>query len=86
LAASERKRQLRSKVTIDDAFAVALRGSAEHPILRRGTQKDGADGMALLIADDELAKVDAYETSDYQRIAVVLVSGREAFTYVSAKT
>ena len=43
-------------------------------------------GMVLEVTDDELAKTDAYEAPHaYKRIAVTLVSGREAWVYVHAR-
>lgn len=69
-------------VRIMDEAVVALSGSAEHPILRRGTAEDAVEGLALAINDDDLAKADAYETADYRRISVQLASGRQSFVYV----
>lgn len=70
-------------VRISDESVIAVSGSAEHPILRPGTSEDSVGGNALRLTADDLAKADAYETTDYRRIAVELASGREAFVYVA---
>lgn len=69
-------------VRIMDEAVVALSGSAEHPILRRGASEDRVKGMALVIGAEDLARADAYETADYRRISVRLASGRQSFVYV----
>lgn len=40
-------------------------------------------GRVLLLTRGELERVDAYETSAYRRVRVVLQSGRRAFVYVA---
>lgn len=46
--------------------------------------KDGGriDGRVLIITQDELTTLDAYEGECYLRIRVWLVSGREAWVYI----
>jgi hypothetical protein len=72
-----------STVMIGDPTVVEVSGLAEHLILVPG---DGPpiEGVAFELSDEELQKADAYETSAYQRIEVVLKSGRHAFVYVAA--
>jgi hypothetical protein len=69
-------------VRILDEAVVAVSGSAEHPILRRGAAEDRIEGLALAINDEDIAKADAYETADYRRISVLLASGRRSFVYI----
>jgi len=67
---------------ITDADVVALSGLAEHPVLRRGSPGDTVPGSALRVSEQDLARADAYEVSDYTRIGVTLGSGRRAYAYV----
>lgn len=69
---------------ITDPDVVALSGSDEHPVLRRGLVNDQVEGMALAVSDEDLRHADLYEVSDYVRIAVMLGSGKRAFVYVHA--
>ena len=74
-----------TNVRIADARVVRLSGSAEHRMLRAsGQPTDQVDGAALELTDDELLIADAYETSQYQRVAVLTANGRQAFVYVAA--
>ena len=70
-------------VEITDASVVAMSGSDRHPILKRSADPgDHVEGSALAIAAGDVAAADAYEVSDYRRIAVELASGRRAWAYV----
>ena len=74
-----------TKVRIDDARVLRLSGSAVHSMLRAsGRPTDRVDGAVLELTDDELLIADAYETSQYQRVAVLTANGRQAFVYVAA--
>lgn len=70
-------------LTITNPDVIATSGSDSHPVLRPGTDGDVVDGAYLIITDDELAAVDAYEVDDYVRIEVELASGVRAWTYVA---
>lgn len=74
------------EVTISDPEVVAASGKAVHPVLRPAKAGSGelVDGMALEITGAELLMADAYETADYRRILLPLVSGLEAWVYVSS--
>jgi gamma-glutamylcyclotransferase (GGCT)/AIG2-like uncharacterized protein YtfP len=75
----------RTMVEITDPQVLATSGEAFHPIV--AASPDPADevaGTAFLITQAELAAADAYEVSDYKRVAVRLKSGREAWVYVKA--
>ena len=72
-------------VTISDEDAIATSGTAVHLVLdETGEAGDRVEGIVLQLTPAELAIADAYETSDYRRVAVTLASGREAFLYARA--
>lgn len=68
------------RLRITDPEVIALSGSDEHPVLRRGG--NGVSGSALAVTVDDLEHADRYEVDDYVRIAVTLASGRNAFVYI----
>lgn len=53
----------------------------EYPILIPD-KTSKVEGHVLQITDDELEKIDKYETSAYRRIKVKLQSGEDAWAYV----
>lgn len=70
---------------IEDPAVIATSGAADHPIIAfTGNAADEVKGMLLEITRDELLHADAYEVSDYQRIAVTLASGKRAWVYAKA--
>jgi hypothetical protein len=72
-------------VVIDDPDVVRLSGKAVHRIARAtGDPADRIAGVVFLLTRDELAATDAYETGAYDRVEVMLESGRTAFAYVCA--
>lgn len=72
-------------VEIKDAAVVAVSGASHHPIVRKtGDPADQIAGTVFRVTKAELLAADAYEVSDYRRIAVTLRSGLEAFVYVDA--
>ncbi len=74
------------RVRIVDPGVIAKSGRDEHLILRRSSTAGASVlGSALAIEPEDVAKADAYEVADYRRIAVTLVSGRNAFVYVAAE-
>jgi hypothetical protein len=71
-------------VAITDPQVVALSGKTHHPIVRSSENpNDEIRGMLFEITAEELAAADAYEVADYQRVAVILKSGAQAWVYVS---
>jgi hypothetical protein len=44
---------------------------------------DTVPGTVFAVTTAQLAKADAYEVDDYQRVLVTLVSGTEAWLYVA---
>ncbi|NNL82051.1 MAG: gamma-glutamylcyclotransferase, partial [Winogradskyella sp.] len=47
-----------------------------------GNPKDQIKGVVYEVTEAELAIADQYETADYRREQVVLVSGTESWVYV----
>jgi hypothetical protein len=75
-----------SLVGIDDPLVVATLGRTHHAnIIRTAMVDSRVPGTAFEITDAELARVDEYERAFmYERVAVVLASGAEAWVYVDA--
>lgn len=74
-----------SMFEIKDAEVVKTSGKTHHFMARpSGNPADEVPGIVFRITPAELAAADTYEVSDYQRIAVRLKSGLEAFVYVGA--
>jgi gamma-glutamylcyclotransferase (GGCT)/AIG2-like uncharacterized protein YtfP len=70
---------------ITDPDVVALSGETHHPIVvATGDVADTVPGAVFEISDDELIAADEYEVDDYRRVLVPLVSGAQAWVYVSA--
>lgn len=75
-----------SSVEIRDPKVIATSGEAIHHILKyTGNNTDEVKGVVFTISSAELAKADAYEVADYKRISVQLLSGKQAWVYVSAE-
>jgi hypothetical protein len=73
-----------SVVDIIDQKVIGVSGASRHPIIRfTGNSSDEVAGMVFQVTSGELTKADAYEVSDYRRIAVQLRSGRTAFAYAA---
>jgi gamma-glutamylcyclotransferase (GGCT)/AIG2-like uncharacterized protein YtfP len=71
-------------VQIADPDVLAKSGKAFHPIVMPGRKDDQVPGMVFEITVEELAAADAYEVSDYKRVAAQLASGKTAWVYVRA--
>ena len=72
-------------VTITDPDVIATSGSDRHPILMPSQCRDAAvEGTVFVVSAAELAAADEYEVDDYQRVAVPLRSGDQAWVYVFA--
>ncbi len=72
-------------VTIADEEVIATSGTTVHLVVDgTGDSADRVEGMVLSLSEAELAIADGYETADYRRVAVTLVSGAEAFLYARA--
>ena len=74
-----------SWVEITDPQVLASSGKTHHPIVAPTTEPGSSiKGMVFQITEAELAAADAYEVSDYKRVAVGLASGLTAWVYVQA--
>lgn len=72
-------------VEITDPEVLATSGKTHHPIVSPSDNpKDTVSGMVFQVTAQELSAADAYEVSDYKRVAVGLVSGLTAWVYVKA--
>lgn len=72
-------------VEITDPEVLATSGQSHHPIVSPSSDAaDSVEGMVFQISEEELAAADAYEVSDYKRVAVNLASGLTAWVYVKA--
>ncbi len=70
---------------INDPDVIAASGQTQHPIILPSTNpSDEIVGMAFELTESELTAADAYEVSDYKRVAVTLKSGCQSWVYVSA--
>lgn len=75
----------KAMIEITDPEVIEASGERFHPILlRTGLELDEVAGTVFEITAEELAAADAYEVSDYKRVAVRLRSGLEAWVYVKA--
>jgi len=73
-------------ITIRDPAVIELSSAERHLIVKpTGDQADRVAGTVFEITPEELARADSYETEDYVREEVLLVSGRRAFAYLAAK-
>lgn len=71
-------------VEITDPGVIAKSGKMHHPIVvRTGNDADRVPGMVFAITPAELAAADKYEVADYERVAVTLASGAQAWVYVA---
>ena len=76
---------LMSCLDITDPQVIAISGSSQHTIIRfTGNRSDAVTGVVFRVNAQELAKADAYEVSEYRRVAVRLASGLNAYVYVAS--
>ena len=76
-----------SLVRIEDPQVVATSGKTHHAnVTFNGRKESRVSGTVFEVTDAELAAADQYELpAKYERIAVVLASGKESWVYVSAR-
>ena len=73
-----------SLLRIEDAAVLRASGLSHHPIVRfSGDARDRIEGTVFEVSDAELARADAYEVSEYQRVLAPLASGAQAWVYVA---
>lgn len=53
-----------------------------HPIALPAHQDQSIQGMVFEVTEAELQSADQYEVEDYQRVSVILRSGKKAWAYV----
>lgn len=53
-----------------------------HPIAIPANRDQSIPGMVFEVTDTELQSADQYEVENYQRISVILRSGKKAWVYV----
>lgn len=74
-------------MTICDPLVIEISGKSVHAIARpSGDPSDRIEGLVFQVTAAELEAADRYESGPIRRIAVRLVSGCEAFVYVSDET
>lgn len=70
---------------ITDPAVIATSGADHHPVVAPSDDPaDEVPGTVFEITQAELEAADAYEVSDYARVAVKLRSGKQAWVYVRA--
>lgn len=73
-------------VAIDDPAVVATSGASHHPIVKfSGVADDVVAGKVFAVTAEELAHADRYEVAAYERVAVILASGLQAWIYIDAR-
>lgn len=71
---------------IRDPSVTAISGKRHHPIVvHTGNPEDKVRGTAMPVTAHDLTRSDAYEVSDYKRVRLTLVSGKQAWVYVDAE-
>ena len=69
---------------IIDPKVIAVSGEDIHSVLvRTQRETDKVEGMVFSISLEELQLADQYEVADYKRVCVQLLSGINAWVYVS---
>lgn len=75
-----------STILIKDESFLSKGGQEEELIaIRANNGIDRIEGMAFEISAEELLESDKYEPEDYERIKVVLRSGKEAWIYAERR-
>ncbi|WP_430412913.1 gamma-glutamylcyclotransferase family protein [Kordia sp.] len=73
------------QVQIIDTEVLAVSKEAFHPIIiQTNDKKDVVSGTLYKISQEELAKADTYEVSDYKRVEATFESGKKGWVYVKA--
>ncbi len=69
------------RLRITDPAVIAASGSDIHPALV-ADEAGTVEGRVLELSEEELARTDEYESVGYERVEVVLASGRIAWIYL----
>src|ERR1700737_4783412 len=77
----------RSSVRIEDPQVAAATGNTHHAnVAFNGNEDSRVPGTVFEVTDADLASADKFEAAFfYQRIAVTLASGRQAWVYAGAR-
>src|SRR5450432_3367340 len=71
---------------IEDETVIAISGKRQHTTARfTGRDSDVVFGTVFSVTPDEITNVDEYEVAAVARVAIVLLSGGRAWTYVDAR-
>lgn len=71
-----------STVTVEDPAFIADGVPEVHAIvIETGGGEDRVAGMVLDLTDDELARADAYEPREYERVHARVATGEEVWVY-----
>lgn len=71
------------QLQITDEAVLATSEQLFHPIaIPSANSTDCIHGMVFQVTEEELLHSDQYEVDDYQRVLVVLQSGKNAWVYV----
>lgn len=72
----------KKQVEIKDPIVIAQSGERFHPILvKNKLSSQEIKGSVLEVTAVELLKIDDYESEHYERVEVVLKSGKKAWLY-----
>ncbi|WP_066547372.1 MULTISPECIES: gamma-glutamylcyclotransferase family protein [unclassified Sphingomonas] len=74
----------RIMIEIDDPDVRDASGIATHPALVADPDAPPIPGQVFDVTNAELAAADVYESANYRRITVTLMSGRSAWVYIRA--
>ncbi len=67
---------------ITDPHVLATSNQAHHPIaMRTDNPDDRVLGTVFGLSKEDIARADEYEVDDYERVSVVLASGKTAWLY-----
>ncbi|WP_121353694.1 gamma-glutamylcyclotransferase family protein [Flavisolibacter nicotianae] len=67
----------------DEAFLAKGEDRNQSTAVRSDKPNDGIRGMVFEITSEELLQADRYEPANYQRVSVVLASGKQAWLYMA---
>lgn len=71
------------QLEIKDEAVLAASEQLFHPIaILSNHSTDAIKGMVFQVSEAELQHADQYEVEDYERVLVVLASGKKAWVYV----
>lgn len=74
----------KTMIEITDPDVLVLSGERFHPIVTKTQDpKDEVSGTVFALTAEQLAKADAYEVDDYERVKVTMASGKSAWLYVA---